>query len=101
MQKKALSKILRIVWGIAAPSDERIQRIPINPAQLGQSSLTIRRLALRGNHHKSPPRRMKLSPSASAWVKFRFHDAPSLRKIPKRRGNRNKNLRIRQPARVL
>jgi hypothetical protein len=59
VQKKTLSEILCVVRSISAAPNERVQRIPVELAELGQRGLTSRHPAFRGNKNRAPPRRSK------------------------------------------
>ena len=92
VQKKALGEILCIVRRISAPTDKGIKRIPINSAELRQSGLSTRRLALRGNHDQGPTRGVELSPQPLrlGQIPVSFY-TPSVVRVAKHGGLQNKN----------
>jgi hypothetical protein len=50
-REKSLSEILRFLWLVALPSDEPVKWPPIGSAKLFERRVSLRRFALRGQHH--------------------------------------------------
>jgi predicted Zn-ribbon and HTH transcriptional regulator len=66
MQKKALREILRIVRRVPTIPNKRVNRVPVQPAKLGQCGFGTRRLTLSRKQHHAPPSGAK-SASGIRW----------------------------------
>jgi hypothetical protein len=74
VQEKTLSQILGIIRRMTAPPGENVERIPIEPAQLSQSSLRSLRLTLRCAHDDRPARGMKARRALHGRTMVAFHE---------------------------
>src|SRR4029077_12691561 len=74
MQEKPLRQILGFFWSVTAASHIRIQRIPVDSAELAKRRLKSRNVALRGEQHHTPLSRMKsvLVVAQRAMVRLQF-----------------------------
>jgi hypothetical protein len=59
VQEKTLGQVLGVIRRMPAAPSENVDRIPIEPAQLGQSGLPPLRLTLCGPHDDRPARGVK------------------------------------------
>ena len=78
VQEKTLSQVLGVIRRIPAAPSEYVERIPIEPAQLGQSGLPTLRLTLRRPHDDRPARGVKARRALHWRTIFAFHEEVGL-----------------------
>jgi hypothetical protein len=74
VQEKALGQVLGLIRRMPAPPSKNVERIPIEPAQLSQSSRRSLRLALGCAHDDRPARGVKARRALHWRTMVAFHE---------------------------